>query len=130
MKYAFIEAHRPVFRVRPMCRILKVHPSGFYAWLKEPFSNRAKDDLRLIDLIKRAWIESGCVYGYRKLHDDLRSIGEICCLNRVARLANIAGIKAQIGYRRKTGFYGGKLPLSHQTNYSRTLKWLCPTVLG
>ena len=55
-----------------MCRILKVHPSGFYAWLKEPLSNKAKDDQRLIGLLKQAWLESGCVYGYRKLHDDLR----------------------------------------------------------
>ena len=108
MKYAFIKAHQAIFRIRVMCRVFNIHPSGFYAWLKEPLSNRAKDDIRLIDLIKRAWIESGCVYDYRKLHDDLRSIGEMCCLNRVARLANIAGIKAQIGYKRKAGFYGGK----------------------
>lgn len=108
MKYAFIKAHQTIFRIRVMCHVFNIHPSGFYAWLKEPLSNRAKDDIRLIDLIKRAWIESGCVYGYRKLHDDLRSIGEMCCLNRVARLANIAGIKAQIGYKRKAGFYGGK----------------------
>ena len=108
MKYAFIEAHRPVFRVRPMCRILKVHPSGFYAWRAEPVSNKAKDDHRLIGLLKQAWLESGCVYGYRKLHDDLRSLGEICGLNKIARLTSLAGIKAQIGYKRKAGFYGGK----------------------
>jgi putative transposase len=59
-------------------------------------------------LIKQAWLESGCVYGYRKLHDDLRSVGETCCPNRVARLAGIEGIKAQIGYKHKAGFYGGK----------------------
>ncbi len=108
MKYAFIKAHQAVFRVRVMCRVLKVHHSGFYAWLKAPLSNRAKDDSRLIDLIKQAWLESGCVYGYRKLHDDLRSVGETCSPNRVARLASIAGIKAQIGYKRKAGFYGTK----------------------
>ncbi len=53
-------------------------------------------------------MESGCVYGYRKLHDDLRSLGETCCPNKIARLASLAGIKAQISYKRKTGFYGGK----------------------
>lgn len=111
MKYAFIKAHQVVFRVRVMCRLFKVHHSGFYAWLKKPLSTRAKDDNRLIDLIKQAWLESGCVYGYRKLHDDLKSLGETCCLNRVARLASIADIKAQIGYKRKAGFYGGKLAI-------------------
>lgn len=53
MKYAFIEAHRPVLRVRPMYRILKAHPSGFYAWLKEPLSTKAKDDRRLTSLLKQ-----------------------------------------------------------------------------
>ena len=96
------------FRVRPMCRILKVHHSGFYAWLKEPVSKKTKDDNRLIGLLKEAWLESGRVYGYRKLHDDLRSLGETCSPNKVARLTSLAGIKAQIGYKRKAGFYGGK----------------------
>ncbi len=91
-----------------MCRTLKVHHSGFYAWLKEPLSTKAKDDHRLTGLLKQAWLESGCVYGYRKLHDDLRSLGETSGLNKIARLTSLAGIKAQIGYKRKAGFYGGR----------------------
>lgn len=108
MKYAFIQAHRPVFSIRAMCRGLRVHPSGFYAWLKSPFSKRAIEDKRQIELIKDAWEESGKIYGYRKLHDDLCDQGETCCPNRVARLAKLAGIKAQIGYKRQPGKYGGK----------------------
>ena len=96
------------FRVRPMCPILKVHHSGFYAWLKEPVSKKTKDDNRLIGLLKEAWLESGQVYGYRKLHDDMRSLGESCSPNKIARLTSLASIKAQIGYKRKAGFYGGK----------------------
>ena len=108
MKYAFIEEHRPLFSVRAMCRCLRVHPSGFYAWLKNPLSKRAVEDQRQTKLIKKAWIESGKVYGYRKLHDDLCDQGETCCPNRVARLARIASIKAQIGYKRRPGKFGGK----------------------
>jgi len=96
------------FRVRPMCPILKVHHSGFYAWLKEPVSKKTKDDNLLIGLLKEAWLESGQVYGYRKLHDDMRSLGESCSPNKIARLTSLASIKAQIGYKRKAGFYGGK----------------------
>ena len=48
------------------------------------------------------------MYGYRKLHDDLRSLGETCSPNKVARLASLAGIAAQIGYKRKAGLYGVK----------------------
>jgi len=108
MKYAFIEEHRPLFSIRAMCRCLCVHPSGFYAWLKNPLSKRAREDRRQTKLIIKAWEESGKVYGYRKLHDDLCDQGETCCPNRVARLARLAGIKAQIGYKRRPGKYGGK----------------------
>ena len=108
MRYAFVAEHRPVFPVRAMCRCLRIHPSGFYAWLRNPLSKRAQEDARQTELIRKAWKESGMVYGYRKLHDDLLDQGETCCPNRVARLAGLAGIKAQIGYRRRPGVYGGK----------------------
>ena len=108
MRYAFVEEHRPYFSIRAMCRCLRIHPSGFYAWLKTPLSKRAKEDTRQTELIKEAWEDSGKVYGYRKLHDDLCDLGETCCPNRVARLAQLAGIRAQIGYIRRPGKYGGK----------------------
>ena len=88
--------------------MLMVHVSGFYAWLKGPLSQRAQEDLRQTELIRHAWADSGKVYGYRKLHDDLRDQGEQVCENRVARLASLAGITAQIGYRPRPGRYGGK----------------------
>jgi putative transposase len=91
-----------------MCRLFGIHPSGFYAWLRMPLSKRAREDKRQIDLLQTAWEESGKVYGYRKLHDDLLDHGETCCPNRVARLTRIAGIKAQIGYKRRPGNYGGR----------------------
>ena len=108
MRYAFVVRHRPLFSVRAMCRCLGIHPSGFYAWLKKPFSKRAIEDKRQTKLIEDAWKDSGKVYGYRKLHDDLCDQGEGCCPNRVARLARLAGIKAQIGYKRRPGKYGGR----------------------
>jgi putative transposase len=113
VRYAFISKHRPQFSVRAMCRCLRIQPSGFYAWLKAPLSRRARKDARQTELIRKAWTESGKVYGYRKLHDDLLDDdlldqGETCCPNRVARLTRLAGIKAQIGYRRRPGTYGSR----------------------
>ena len=108
MRYALIKGHHQQFNVRSMCSMLTVHPSGFYAWLKRPFSKRALENKRQTDLLKEAWEDSGKVYGYRKLHDDLSDQGEACCPNRVARLTRMAGIKAQIGYKRRSGTYGGK----------------------
>lgn len=108
MRYAFVAEHRPLFSVRAMCRCLRIHPSGFCAWLKNPLSKRAREDARQTELIRHAWQESGKVYGYRKLHDDLLDQGETCCPNRVVRLTSMAGIKAQIGYKRRSVAYGGK----------------------
>lgn len=108
MRYAFVADHRTLFSVRAMYRCLRIHPSGFYAWLKNPLSRRANEDARQTGLIRQAWEESGKVYGYRKLHDDLLDQGETCCPDRVARLASLTGIKARIGYKRRPGSYGGK----------------------
>jgi putative transposase len=41
MATAFMQAHRAVFSFRAMCRVLRIHVSGFYPWLKEPLSHRA-----------------------------------------------------------------------------------------
>ncbi|MFT5047443.1 MAG: putative transposase [Porticoccaceae bacterium] len=91
-----------------MFRCLRQHPSGCYAWAKNPSSLRAQEDARQTKLLKVAWKGSGNIYGYRKLHDDLCDLGETCCPNRVARLAKLASIYAQIGYKRRPGKYGGK----------------------
>ena len=107
MRYAFIAENRLIFAVRAMCRMLLVHPSGFYAWLREPLSPRALEDQRQTVLLKQAWDDSGEVYGYRKLHDDLCDMGEDISPNRAWRLARLAGIRAQIGYKKKPGSYGG-----------------------
>ncbi len=53
-----------------MCRCLCIQPSGFYAWQKSPLSQRAREDARQTELIRRGWNDSGKVYGYRKLHVD------------------------------------------------------------
>jgi len=96
------------YPVRRLCQTLKVHPSGYYAWLAEPKSVRAKEDQRLFGLIKHAWLESGGVYGYRKIHDDLRELGESCGRHRVARLMRGEGLRSQTGYCRRLSYYGGK----------------------
>ena len=109
MKYAFMRDHRDEFRVFSMCRVLKVNRSGYYAWLASPLSARAKEDRRLAGLIKHAWLESGGIYGYRKVHDDLRELGEVLGKHRVARLMRLEGLKAQVGYGRHDSGAGGRI---------------------
>lgn len=57
-----------------MCRVMDVHPSGFYAWLKQPHSKRYIEDERLLGHIKQAWVESGFAYGYRNITNDLKDL--------------------------------------------------------
>ena len=85
---------------------MAVHPSGYYAWKAEPASPRQQDDQRLLGLIKQSWLESGGVYGYRKIAHDLRDLGESCGKHRVYRLMKQEGLRAQVGYRRRNGHYG------------------------
>lgn len=75
-----------------MCKVLIVDRSGYYAWLHAPASQRAKDDEYLLGFIKQLWLESGCVYGYRKIHTDLLALGEQCGKHRVLRLMQSAQI--------------------------------------
>ena len=87
--------------------MLKLHPSGYYAWKAKPQSRRAADDRRLLGLLKQTWLESGGVYGYRKLTLDMRDLGETCSRHRVAKLLRAEGIKAQRGYRKRPRQHGG-----------------------
>lgn len=80
---AFVAEHRSQFSIHAMCRCLRIQPNGFYAWLKAPLSARAQQDRRQTELLQKALAESGKVYSYRKLHDDLIEQGESICPNRV-----------------------------------------------
>ena len=93
--------------MRRMCQMMAVHPSGYYAWKVTPASARAKEDDRLLGVIKQCWLESGGVYGYRKITDDLRDLGEGCGKHRVYRLMAGEGLRSLTGYRRRPGHHAG-----------------------
>ncbi len=44
LKYALISRLATDYPIRRLCQTLKVHPSGYYAWLANPHSERAKED--------------------------------------------------------------------------------------
>jgi putative transposase len=97
--YAFIKAHRHQYSVHTMCRVLEVAPSGYYDWLKQPISNRAQEDARLLRLIRASFIASQGVYGAPRVFLDLREAGENCRRHRVERLMRLNGLRALHGYR-------------------------------
>jgi putative transposase len=82
-----------------MCRVLHVPRSGFYAWLHKPLSDRAIEDLRLLELIRASYGASHGIYGSPRVFLDLREAGEGCGKNRVARIMRTHKIKAIRGYK-------------------------------
>ncbi len=98
-KYEFIKTNRREYSVQAMCRVLDVAPSGYYEWLAHPISNRAKEDARLLRLIRASFNASHGIYGAPRVFLDLREAGETCSKHRVARLMRENNLRALHGYR-------------------------------
>ena len=58
-----MNANQAAFPVRAMCRILKVSPSGFYAWKERGPSRRAMEDAVLTERIRQIHVASDGNYG-------------------------------------------------------------------
>ena len=82
-----------------MCRVLKVHPSGYYHWLKSPESNRAIKNKFILGKIKEFWEISDRSYGSPRIYRDLKEDGLCCSLNRVARIMKKERIVAVRKYK-------------------------------
>jgi len=82
----FIKAQSRTFPVQALCRVLDVAPSDYYAWLKQPLSNRAQEDARLLRLIRASFVASPGIYGAPRVFLDLREAGKTCSNHRVTRL--------------------------------------------
>jgi putative transposase len=93
MRYQCIQRRSRQHSIRMMCRLLKVSRSGFYDWVNRGESKRAQKDRVLSLLICELHKQSDGVYGARKLHHELKSIGHSCGRHRVARVMREAGIK-------------------------------------
>lgn len=89
-----------MFPVATMCRVLRVSPSGFYAWRKRAPSTRAQRDRALLPHIEASYKRSDATYGAPRILEDLREIGERVSQKRVARLMRQAGL---VGVSRRRG---------------------------
>ncbi|GEM_PF-3525663 len=48
VRYEFVKQHEQKHSMRRMCKVMQVHPSGYYAWKTQPQSLQAKGDQRLL----------------------------------------------------------------------------------
>jgi len=102
-----------------MCKVMKVHRSGYYQWLNQPISNREKENNKLLTHIKEAYKESSGVYGSRNIHKDLKELGIHVNKKRVARLMSEAKLYGVGTYKRKPYSKAGALNKAHPNYVKR-----------
>jgi putative transposase len=90
-----------LFRVRKMCRVLGVSPSGYYAWQVRPKSARARADEHLTERIRVIHEHSRGTYGAPRIHAELLHEETRVSRKRVARLMRAAGLQ---GVSRRKGW--------------------------
>lgn len=83
-----------------MCRVLRVHRSGYYAWMSRPQSGRSKEDAELIEHIRDAYEQSSGTYGSPRIYKELKTIGCRCSKKRIARLMRQRSIRAERSYKK------------------------------
>jgi putative transposase len=88
----YIDAHRDLFGVEPICRTLAIAPSTYYAAKSRPPSARTLRDAELKPEISRVHSENLEVYGARKVWRQLRREGCDVGRDRVARLMAELGL--------------------------------------
>lgn len=97
---AFIEAHREVHGVEPICKVLPIASSTYHEHAArrsdpERLPPRAKRDIRLRSEIRRVWDENFQVYGVRKVWRQLgrEGIGVARCTTaRLMAEMGLAGV--------------------------------------
>jgi putative transposase len=102
VKFGFIAAEKACFPVAPLCEVLGVSRSGFYAWQARPPAPRTQSDQRLAVEIAAVHAESRRRYGSPRVHAELRDRGRRVGRKRVARLMQAQGLRARPKRRFRT----------------------------
>ena len=97
---AFVDDHRDVYGVEPICKVLPIAPSTYHerqAQRRDParLSARARRDLDLKPQIARVFAENFAVYGVRKVWRQMRreeiSLAR-CTVERLMRQMGLRGV--------------------------------------
>ncbi|MCT1724219.1 MULTISPECIES: IS3 family transposase [Kocuria] len=92
---AYIDAHKGEYGVEPICKVLQVAPSTYYAAKTRPPSARSVSDAATTAVITKVHAENYGVYGITKVHAALRRNGHRvarCTVHRLMRAAGLRGI--------------------------------------
>jgi putative transposase len=99
---AFVDKHRDEHGVEPICKVLQIVPSTYYARRSRPESARAVSDRELGEKIESIHAENYGVYGARNIHKELgrQDIPAArCTVERLMRQKGLRGISRSKGPR-------------------------------
>jgi putative transposase len=91
----FIAEHQRQWPVRVMCRVLRVHPSGYYAWKQRPAKRSSDDKCAPLLAMRLIHAESNRSAGTRTMVKELKNRNHTVGRKRVRRLMNEDGIVAK-----------------------------------
>ena len=99
----YIDEHRDEFGVEPICRVLQMAPSTYYAAKKRELapSARAVRDAVMMQILMVLWVTNRKVYGAHKLWKAARRAGHDIGRDQVARLMHRLDIEGVSRQRRK-----------------------------
>jgi putative transposase len=99
----FIDANRDEFGVEPICRVLQVAPSTYYAAKRREVvpSVRAVRDAAMMPVLLALWIANRKVYGAHKLWKAARRAGHDIGRDATARLMGLMAIEGVSRRRRR-----------------------------
>jgi putative transposase len=76
--FKLIDAEKAYHPISLLCRILGVSRSGYYDWKDRPLSKRARENAALTEKIREIHARSRQIYGYPRVHAELRALGVRC----------------------------------------------------
>lgn len=100
MMVTFIDGNRDEFGVEPICDVLQVAPSTYYAARSRVPSARAVRDQVMLPILVALWVANRKLYGAHKLWKAARRAGYDIGRDQVARLMRQAGIQGVTRNRR------------------------------
>jgi putative transposase len=100
VRYRFVHEHLQQFPIARLCRVMKVSPSGYYAWRQRKESARAQAQAELVEAIRAIHLASRGTYGWRRVRQQLRQEGRLCSRHRLVRLMRQHGLQGRRPTRR------------------------------
>lgn len=94
--YAWIQEHQEEYPLAVMCRVLAVSRSGYYLWRDRKPSAQQQRREHLSQWAAAAYFRSHRIYGYRKVWEDLREDGVICCQETIRRILGELGLYSRV----------------------------------